>query len=225
MQQLILELTLDRKIDFEHYISAHNNEALNALRAMAQHQPPEPLLYLWGERSCGKTHLLQACVSAAYQTGINAIYLHGRQTPTQDDNNAQLIAVDDVEQLTAEQQIWLFTLINRARDSSGVMRVLCAGNTAPAQLPLRADVTSRLGWHLVYHIQPLTDQDKHLALIQWANRRGFTLTAELADYLMHHWRRDLPSLMQLLDQVDYYSLQSKRAITLPLIREVLVRQP
>jgi DnaA family protein len=43
----------------------------------------------------------------------------------------------------------------------------------------------------------------------------------MSDYLLHHGRRDLPSLLAVLDALDRYSLQTKRQITLPLVREVL----
>jgi DnaA family protein len=50
------------------------------------------------------------------------------------------------------------------------------------------------------------------------------LQAHVAEYLIHHWRRDLPSLMAALDSLDRYSLQTQRAITVPLLKEILPRQ-
>ena len=54
-----------------------------------------------------------------------------------------------------------------------------------------------------------------------ADARGFRLSQEASDYLMHHVRRDMPSLLALLDALDRYSLERKRAITVPLLRELL----
>ena len=51
-----------------------------------------------------------------------------------------------------------------------------------------------------------------------ASGRGFTLSTEIIQYLLHHGRRDLPSLMAIVDALDRYSLQTKRPITLPLLR-------
>ncbi len=222
-QQLILDLSPGHAADFDHFIPANNKEALDVLLAFAHYRSTEPLIYLWGEAGCGKSHLLQACVSVAQQHGETAHYLDA-SIPFDDQlEPCRLMAVDNVEQLSDAQQIWLFNRINAVREGQG--RLVCAGNEAPKHLPLRADVTSRLGWHLVYHINPLTDADKQLALSQWASHRGFQLTNEFADYLMRHWRRDLPSLIRLLEQVDRYSLQTKRPITLPLLRKVCKVRP
>jgi DnaA family protein len=39
--------------------------------------------------------------------------------------------------------------------------------------------------------------------------------------LLRHARRDLPSLLAMLDALDRYSLETKRAITVPLVRELI----
>jgi DnaA family protein len=77
------------------------------------------------------------------------------------------------------------------------------------------------GAGLVFQLRLLTDEEKAEALTSRASVRGFTLRAELVDYLLHHGRRDLPSLMAVVEALDEYSLQTKRPITLPLLREVL----
>ena len=59
------------------------------------------------------------------------------------------------------------------------------------------------------------------ALRGHADARGFRLSQEVADYLLRHAERDMPSLLALLDALDRYSLASRRAITVPLLRELL----
>ena len=54
-----------------------------------------------------------------------------------------------------------------------------------------------------------------------ADARGFRLSQEVADYLLRHAERDMPSLLALLDALDRYSLANRRAITVPLLRELL----
>lgn len=41
------------------------------------------------------------------------------------------------------------------------------------------------------------------------------------NYLMTHGRRDLGSLLRMLDQLDQASLEQKRHPTLPLLRELM----
>ncbi len=126
--------------------------------------------------------------------------------------------VDDVEGLDDAAQIALFNAINEARQSGG--RVLAAGNAPPAQLPLREDLKSRLAWGLVYQVKPPSDEERAVFLRAEAGRRGMRLPEEVVSYLLTRMRRDLRSLTGVLDQLDQASLELKRPITLPLLKEV-----
>ena len=96
-----------------------------------------------------------------------------------------------------------------------------AGNAPPAQLPLREDLRSRLAWGLVYHVKPLTDEERATYLRAEAARRGMRVPDEVIGYLLTHVRRDLPTLLAILDELDRTSLELKRPVTLPLVREAL----
>ena len=47
------------------------------------------------------------------------------------------------------------------------------------------------------------------------------LPDEVIAWLLTRMRRDLRSLTAVLDRLDRYSLETKRPITLPLVREAL----
>jgi len=127
--------------------------------------------------------------------------------------------MDDVQALDEAAQIALFNRINDARQNSG--RVLAAGNAPPAQLPLREDLRTRLAWGLVYQVKPLSDEERAAYLRSEGARRGILLPDEVIAFLLSHMRRDLHSLAAILDRLDRYSLETKRPITLPLVREAL----
>ena len=127
--------------------------------------------------------------------------------------------IDDVEKLDEAAQIELFNRINEARQAGG--RVLAAGNAPPAQLPLREDLRTRLAWGLVYQLKALADDDRADYLRGEAERRGMRFADEVIWYLLTHVRRDLPSLLDIMEHLDRTSLELKRPITLPLVREVL----
>jgi DnaA family protein len=128
-------------------------------------------------------------------------------------------AADDVEKLDEPSQIGLFNSINEARQSGGT--VLAAGNAPPAQLPLREDLKSRLAWGLVYQVKLLSDVDRSTYLRAEAARRGMQLPDEVVAYLLTRMRRDMRSLNAVLDRIDQVSLELKRPITLPLVREAV----
>jgi DnaA family protein len=73
----------------------------------------------------------------------------------------------------------------------------------------------------VYEVHCLTDPEKAQALTERAAERGFAIKPELIQYLLAHERRDMPALLVILDALDRYSLSTKRAVTMPLLRELL----
>jgi DnaA family protein len=132
------------------------------------------------------------------------------------------VAIDDVERLSEDGQIALFNLYNVLREKGATL--LAAGHVAPMQLGLRPDVVTRLGWGLVYEVHALTDEEKTRALADRASARGFTLQPDVSQYLLTHARRDMPALLAVLDALDRYSLEAKRPVTVPLLRELLAAE-
>jgi DnaA family protein len=224
MSQLLLDISPDSQPTLDNFVVGRNLELLSALRhALAGSS--ERCFYVWGETGSGKSHLLQACVRAAQDMQQNAIYAHGSVPPQVMDMGAAVVAVDDVEQLVASAkngdaaQIELFNLYNQMRDSGGML--LVSGKESPLHLKLRDDLRTRLGWGLVYQVHVLSDEEKAQALVQHAHSRGFVLPSEVTQYLLRHGRRDLPSLMAVLDALDVHSLSLHRAPSVPLLKEVM----
>ena len=194
-RQLALPITPPPEPTLDNFVPGANAELLARLRQLAAGELAESVLYLWGEPGSGRSHLLAASARPG------------------------LAVADDVERLDEPRQIALFNAINAARESGGT--VLAAGHAPPAQLALREDLKSRLAWGLVYQVKPLTDAEKALTLHAEAARRGLKLSDEVVWYLLTHVRRDLRSLTGLLEHIDRASLERQRAVTLPLVRELI----
>ena len=232
MSQLLLDIVPDRQPTLDNFVAGRNLELLSALRHALSGNissgSSERCFYVWGETGSGKSHLLQACVRAAQDMRQNAIYAHGSVPPQSIDMGAAVVAVDDVEQLVASAQngdaaqIGLFNLYNQMRDSGGML--LVSGKESPLHLKLRDDLRTRLGWGLVYQAHALSDEEKAQALLQHAHSRGFVLPSEVTQYLLRHGRRDLPSLMAVLDALDAHSLRLHRAPSVPLLKEVMQQE-
>ena len=133
--------------------------------------------------------------------------------------DTSLYLLDDCDQLSPEAQIDAFALFNEIRAQGDMM--ISAGLQPPRALALREDLRTRLGWGLIYQIHELTDADKINALERVAQARSLVLAGGVLPYLITHCRRDMPSLSQVLLQLDAYSLETKRPITLPLLRDLL----
>ena len=222
MSQLLLDIAPDRQPSLDNFVGGHNLELLSALRHAMAGSSNERCFYVWGETGSGKSHLLQACVRAAQDMLQNAHYAQGGVPPQSMDMGASVVAVDDVEQLDDAAQIALFNLYNLLRESGGML--LVSGKESPLHLKLRDDLRTRLGWGLIFQVHVLSDEEKALALSQHAQEKGFVLSPEVTQYLLRHGRRDLPSLMTVLDALDDHSLRLHRAPSVPLLKEVLQQE-
>ena len=67
----------------------------------------------------------------------------------------------------------------------------------------------------------LSEPERRAVLRQAADARGVFLGDDVMDFMLTRFSRDLGSLMHLLEQLDGYALQTKRAITVPLIKSML----
>ena len=218
MKQLVLDIALPPAPTLDNFVPGRNAELVVALYALANGASNERFIYLWGADGSGRSHLLRAVAAAAQHNGRRTVWFDAA-TQVIDAADDVLCTADDVHLLGAEAQIALFNLHNRIRGGTGAL--LVSGNAAPAQLRLRADLVTRLAAGLVYQLHGLGDEEKSAALRRHADARGLRLAPEVATYLLSHARRDMPSLLALLDALDRYSLETKRALTVPLLRELL----
>lgn len=221
--QLILELAAPPAPTLDNFVAGRNRELLDVLPRLLEAGTRERFLYLWGNPGCGRTHLLRAVVDAFERNGRSAGYV-AADAETQFVGPAcaaELLAVDDVDRLPPRSQIHLFNEFNRRREADGLL--LVSGPLPPSRMALREDLLTRLSWGLVYRVHELSDEDKALTLESRARDLGFELPRDATRYLLHHGRRDLPSLMALLEEVDRVSLAAKRPVSVTLLREILQR--
>jgi DnaA-homolog protein len=194
MKQLLLDIKPTAAPSLDNFIIGRNAEALASLKqAIAGEQPS--FIYFWGESGSGKSHLLSACKAISMRVA------------------------DDVNLLDNAAQIALFNRYNQIKETGGVL--ITAGLHAPSQMGLRDDLATRLAWGLVYQLHPLNDDEKAEALKSHAKQRGMTLPNEVADYCLRYLRRDLPTLMAVLDALDEWSLTEKKPVTVPMLKKLL----
>ena len=222
-QQLLLDLRPDQPPSLDNFVPGPDNlELLSRLRELASPGSFDAV-YLWGPTGSGRSHLLaatarlcagrRACrVLAGADIGADIAVIPG-----------SLLIVDDVDALGEAAQIALFRTFNATRLAG--LALLLAGPQPPLRLALREDLRTRVGQTLVYEVKPLSDDDKSAALRRHAVQRGMRVDDTLLAYLMRHGRRDLPSLMKVLDALDRISLEQQRPLTLPLLREILHASP
>ena len=223
MKQIPLAIGVATRRSFENFLPGANGPAiahLQALCAPGRHWAP---VYLWGSSGSGKSHLLEALVDQGDQQGLRAGWFDTRNpTPWPFDEAWALIVIDACDGLDADQQHAAFALFVEAA-ARGVP-VAAAGRVPPVDLPLREDLRTRLAWGHVFAIHPLAEPEVRAALRREADRRGVFLSDDVMDYLLTRFQRDLKHLMAQLDRLDTFSLATKRAITVPLLKQMLAEE-
>lgn len=229
MKQLALDIGLATAPSLASFFAGPNEAALQHLRLWAgagssqATRAPVPT-YLWGAQGSGKSHLLQAVGAALREQGASVGWLdpgvYGR--PEFDERWAAVL-MDDVHLYSTGQQALAFNwFVNATSPGGGAPRwVLAAGSLPPADLPLRDDLRTRLGWGHVFQLQVLDETARRAVLRQQADARGIFLSDEVMDYMLNRFSRDLGSLMQLLERLDAYALRAQRAVTIPLLKAML----
>lgn len=193
---------------------------LAQLRAACAPGAPATPLYLWGEQGSGKTHLLHALGHAVQQRGGRVGWFDAtRPQPWVPGEGWSLLVLDGCEAYDAQQQHAAFSLFVEATGQATL--VAASGRLPPVDLPLRDDLRSRLGWGHVLAVRALSEAESRGALRQEADRRGLFLSDEVIDYLLHRYARDLKHLMAQLDRFDEFAMVHKRALTVPLLRQML----
>jgi DnaA family protein len=202
LKQLLLDIQPLAPATLDNFIAGSNEEALHSLKMLLSGTADVNFIYLWGVNGSGKSHLLQACKRLAAE------------------RNLPLQVADNVHTLDEEAQIDLFNRFNQLRASGGML--VTSGNAAPTQMGLRDDLATRLAWGLVYQLHPLTDEEKAQALKTHAKERGMKLPDEVVDYCLRYLRRDLPTLMAVLNALDKWSLTEKKPVTVPMLKKMLL---
>ncbi len=225
MKQIALDISLATAPAFSNFFSGSNNAALSHLELWSGSPLRSPVpTYLWGAPGTGKTHLLKAAVGALQQQGARVGWLDASVIePPEFNDNWSAVILDECHLYSAVQQQVAFNwFVNAVSSADGQPRgVLAAGNLPPADLHLRDDLRSRLGWGHVYELQILSEPERRGVLRAQADARGIFLSDEVISFVLNRFSRDLSSLMQLLDQLDGYALQTQRAVTVPLLKAML----
>jgi len=220
MRQIPLAIGVEATHTFDSFLTGANALAVAHLMLLTAQAAP---VYLWGDSGSGKTHLLRALVQSFETQGAHAGWFSATDpAPWPHDEAWELIVIDDCDRLDAEQQHAAFALFVEAA-TRGVP-VVAAGRVPPVDLPLREDLRTRLGWGHVFGIEALGEPEVRATLRREADRRGIFLSDEVMDYLLTRFARDLKHLMAQLDRLDEFSLATKRVITVPLLKQMLVEE-
>jgi DnaA family protein len=222
MNQLGLPLALNTKMLWRNFSGDKNQQIIEFLTNLFD-QPSASVVYVYGDKSSGKTHLLQGCAFEALEQSPGVVYLDFAQEMPDgvlnglEDND--WVCIDNVNCLDENQQQELFDLYNRATHTS--VKLILSGPALPGELTLLKDLKTRLSLATIFCLESLGDKSKKDIIQQQMNERNLKIDRKIYDYLFKYYSRDLTDLLSAIDQLDEASLQKKNNITIPLIKQVL----
>ena len=226
--QLPLRFVLSRGRRFGNFETAPENaELVDAVRRFAADGSPGRVLIV-GDAGSGKSHLLEAASAEASAGGDAVAFAPMREWSSQDVDavrglgRSALVCIDDVDAVAGDRG-WeeaLLALFEEA--ASRRARVLVSAGAMPPGIPFAlADLRSRLSAATPYRLRELDDAGRAKALRRHASARGIELPDDVVGYVLARHRRDMPSLVALLDRLDYHSMARQRRLTVPFVRGLI----
>ncbi|MDB3996646.1 AAA family ATPase [Gammaproteobacteria bacterium] len=185
-------------------------------------------LYIYGTKESGKTFLLQAMCNFYNLNKKSSVYIPLKKALDYGVDifealeDIDLICLDGIEEIITEIE-WekaIFNLINKSL-ISGCRLILTSSkdlNSLNFTLP---DLESRIRKIQSFELFPIDDKDIIDALMHISKLTSINLGDKEAKYLVTYSKRNITNLVHILESLDQLSMEMKRKITIPLIKEVI----
>ena len=206
------------------YIDPKNKQLISILENISINEN----MYIYGLKNSGKTYLLQSLCNKYSKNDKSSLFLplmdvikYGVEI-IDSIENMDLVCIDGLEAVSQNKkwEIGLFNLINNAQQT-GCRLVFTSSSEEGAINFSLADLDSRIRKFQSHEIFPISDDHLLKALKKITNLRSISLGEKEAQYLITYTKRNIADLTIILESLDQLSMENKRRITIPLIKELL----
>ena len=185
-------------------------------------------LFIYGTKESGKTFLLQAMCNSYSSVSKSSLYIPLKKVMNygieifESLENIDLICIDGIEEVISkiEWEKAIFNLINKALISESRL-ILTSSKDLKSLNFLLPDLESRIRKIQSYELYPINDEDIFDALKYISKLTSINLGDKEARYLVTYSQRNISNLVHILESLDQLSMEMKRKITIPLIKEVI----
>lgn len=187
-----------------------------------------PAFMLYGPTASGKSHLL-----SVWQAKANATLLSARQifdNPAclkllEGEGEHKAIALERVDLLVGDKdcETALFHLYNTLKEQGGSLLLT---STAPAaQLAfVLPDLASRLRAAPTAGLKPPSDDLLAAVIAKLFSDRQVKVGEDVIRYILPRMERSLAAARDLVTEIDQMSLTLKKPVTIPLVRDILLKE-
>ncbi|MAR95657.1 MAG: DNA replication initiation factor [Gammaproteobacteria bacterium] len=185
-------------------------------------------IFLYGLRRTGKTYLLQSLCNYYSIENRTSLYIPLKEVKnlgseiTDSLEDLDLICIDDIDLIAGDNgwEIAIFNLINNCL-LTNCRIVFCSSlNLSNINFELK-DLVSRIKKIDSIEIFPVHERNLSNAIKFIAYTKSINLGEREIDYLIRYSERSIYSLVKIVEKLDKASLELKRKITIPLIKEVI----
>lgn len=227
MKQLAIPFAVDDYWQFDSFVEPDNCWVVPALRQWSDESCVDSFCWLWGGFGAGKSHLLHALGCSVLDFGrvfyLDLFNYKNYEIEIFDDlDGCYLICLDNIDAVIGDF-LWekaLFNLYNN------IVMLDNAKLIVSAKMPVDRfnfrldDLASRMSQGLQLEVKSLKDDLLKQALIMRAQGLSFDLAKEVANYMVTHFKSCSHCLFNHIDYLSMYSLQFKRRVTVPLVKEL-----
>jgi DnaA regulatory inactivator Hda len=181
-----------------------------------------PALVIHGPAAAGKTHLARLWQKKAQAV---AVTLESLEPLCGAAHFPKALLADDAETLIGDQcaETFLFHAWNRAKEEGG--HLLLTARRAPKDWAFALpDLRSRLLAAPAVSIGAPDEQAMAVVLAKLFSDRQLFVPQEVIGFILTRIERSFAALRDLAGEIDRKALAEKRAVTVPLVREILQAQ-
>jgi len=228
-KQLHLDVKLDESITLDNFLSCSSTElVLKASNNFISNHSSFRTLYLWGKEGVGKNYLLNATNRKCKESKLSSTFLSFSSNTFEDKSllegleELDVVFIEGLERYPKGEdwEVALFNLINAG--SSKGLRMFFSSNQVAKDLSIQLpDLKSRLIAFPAFELPEITEKEKISALEQSAKRKGLIFEEKVLTYILNHTSRSLTDLLKLMFELDTFSLEKKRKISISLVKELL----
>lgn len=221
--------------NMEHFLITKSNETvISAIQYFIEKDESwNTILYIYGEGSIGKTHLLQGMRSLFLQRNITAVYINAdvflkqyinaAKTKTISDFEQRfyaidLLIIDDIQFLKSKiyTQECLIKIVNNFTFER--KKIIFSGNAIPKNMiGLSAVLCAKLEQGLIFHFDTYSKNDMKEILLLKMKVNNYVIAENLIDYILDIPQISIPQAESIMHRIMAESVIKKKPLSLELL--------